>query len=525
MFKQLQKNYHPFLIAIYPILNLLDTNIGQVTWTVAIRPIISVLIFTSILLIVLSFLTSSWERAGILASIFLILFFSYGHIYSLTEGSRLFGILVGRHRYLIILWLGLLGLGVYISFKKPPNLSRATSSMNVGAAALLLIPLLSLIVRGFVNRIEISQLPTSSDTSTGNMPNKNDILPDIYYIILDQYPRHDVLEEKYGFDNSEFNNHLTQLGFYIADRSFSNYSQTELSLASSLNFQYLSELGVSEETFENNRAPLWKLIKDNAARDYFEQVGYVIIAYETGYAWSQWDNADFYLGPRSGFTESLNVKGSLTGFESLLIRKSALVILEDLTPFTRGNLIPNIYGPDRGSYDRVTYAFESLTQVAEHENPVFVFAHIICPHPPYVFSPTGEFISTDTLGTGSSIPSDQPNDEYAIGFIRSIQFVNNRIIEVIEEIQEFPGNPIIIIQADHGISGSTHGHRMSILNAYHLPDGGERLLYDSISPVNTFRLILRNYFDEDIELIEDVALFSTSYDNPYKYITVEAQKP
>jgi len=70
------------------------------------------------------------------------------------------------------------------------------------------------------------------------MFNKNDIFPDIYYIILDQYPRYDVLEEKYGFDNSEFNNHLTELGFYIADRSFSNYSLTELSLASSLNFQY-----------------------------------------------------------------------------------------------------------------------------------------------------------------------------------------------------------------------------------------------------------------------------------------------
>lgn len=523
MFKQFNKTYHPFLIAIYPILNLLDTNIGQVPWTVAIRPIISVLIFTSILLVVLSLLTSSWERAGLLTSIFLILFFSYGHIYSLTEGSRLFGILIGRHRYLILLWLGLLGLGVYIILKKP-SLSRATSVMNMGAAALLLIPLLSLMVRGFVNRIEISQLPTPSNTSAGNFPNKNDVLPDIYYIILDQYPRHDVLEEMYGFDNSEFINHLTELGFYVADRSFSNYSQTELSLASSLNFQYLSELGVSEEIFENNRAPLWALIKDNAARDYFEQIGYVIIAYETGYAWSQWENADFYLGPRSGFTETLNVKGNLTGFETLLIRKSALVILEDLAPFTQGNLIPDIYGPGRGSYDRVIYTFDSLTQVAEHEDPVFVFAHILSPHPPYVFSPTGEFVGTNKLGSGSSIPGDQPDDEDAIGFIRSVQFVNNRIIEVIEEIQELPGNPIIILQADHGIPGSTRVHRVAILNSYHLPDGGEQLLYDSISPVNTFRLILRYYFNEDIKLIEDKALFST-YDNPYKYNTVETSKP
>ena len=62
---------------------------------------------------------------------------------------------------------------------------------------------------------------------------------------------------------------------------------------------------MSEETFENNRAPRWTLIKENAARDYFEQIGYMIIEYETGYAWSQWEDADFYLEPRSGFIKKL----------------------------------------------------------------------------------------------------------------------------------------------------------------------------------------------------------------------------
>ena len=60
-----------------------------------------------------------------------------------------------------------------------------------------------------------------------------------------------------------------------------------------------------------------------------------------------------------------------------------------------------------------------------------------------MFSTTGEFIGTDTLGGRSRTLGDQPGDEDAIGFVRSIQFVNNRIIEVIEEIQEFPGSPIL----------------------------------------------------------------------------------
>jgi hypothetical protein len=49
---------------------------------------------------------------------------------------------------------------------------------------------------------------------------------------------------------------------------------------------------------------------------------------------------------------------------------------------------------------------------------------------------------------------------------------------------------------------------VAILNAYYLPYGGSELLYDSISPVNTFRLIFNYYFDGDYELLEDKAYYS-----------------
>ena len=61
---------------------------------------------------------------------------------------------------------------------------------------------------------------------------------------------------------------------------------------------------------------------------------------------------------------------------------------------------------------------------------------------------------------------------------------------------------------------------LAILNAYYLPGvDAEELLYPKISPVNTFRVILNAYFQENLPLLEDrsylwVHLDSTLYPVP-----------
>jgi hypothetical protein len=79
--------------------------------------------------------------------------------------------------------------------------------------------------------------------------------------------------------------------------------------------------------------------------------------------------------------------------------------------------------------------------------------------------------------------------------------------------------PIIIVQADHGGVGTFSEDRHKILNAYYLPAGGEQLLYENISPVNSFRLIFNHYFGGNFEILEDISFFST-YKHPYKYTII-----
>ena len=85
---------------------------------------------------------------------------------------------------------------------------------------------------------------------------------------------------------------------------------------------------------------------------------------------------------------------------------------------------------------------------------------------------------------------------------------------------------MIILQADHGsklirMSGEPSPEmlreRLGVLNAYHLPDDGERFLYDSITPVNSFRVLLTAYFGANYELLEDRSYFSR-LKKPYDFL-------
>jgi hypothetical protein len=327
-------------------------------------------------------------------------------------------------------------------------------------------------------------------------------MPDIYYIILDSYGRADRLKELYGYDNSEFLNSLEKQGFYVADCAQSNYAQTELSLASSLNFNYLDALGNTFVQGSTDRSPLWPLIKNSVLRKFLEIRGYTTIAFATGYGWTEIDDADIYLRPQIGAWE-------LNSFQYMLIQTTAGRILLDAKQLS----LPNT--PDDLIRRRTQFALEKLQVISSIDGPKFIFAHLLVPHS-FVFDPNGEAVAFDI--------STMTADIFKRGYVNSVIFIDKQIENIVATIiANSPIPPIIIIQGDHGSTGASRANRVSILNTYYLP-GHENMLYTTITPVNTFRVVLDAYFGQNLPLLPDVSRYST-YQDPYQFFEIENNCP
>ncbi|MCJ7436030.1 MAG: hypothetical protein MUO77_21340, partial [Anaerolineales bacterium] len=64
-----------------------------------------------------------------------------------------------------------------------------------------------------------------------------------------------------------------------------------------------------------------------------------------------------------------------------------------------------------------------------------------------------------------------------------------------------------ILQGDHGPWLQPKAERLWIFNAYYFP-GHKDVLYPTISPVNTFRLVFNTYFGGKYDMLEDISYFS-----------------
>ena len=73
------KVIHPFAFAIFPVLFLYSHNVNEVflRWTVV--PAAIVLISAFLLFVVLSYLCTNKDKAGLLVSLLLVYFLAYGH--------------------------------------------------------------------------------------------------------------------------------------------------------------------------------------------------------------------------------------------------------------------------------------------------------------------------------------------------------------------------------------------------------------------------------------------------------------
>ena len=496
---------HPFLFAVMPVLLLASLNIDEIHLTDVVYPILVIILIASAVWYLLNLLFKNKMKSGLIVSIGLVLFFMYGHIFNIFTGVTIGDFDIGRHRYLMGSFILIFAVSVYFIFKTKKSFAEFTTIANVIAIVIVLISVSSITVSLVENSFtEIADDRTNFDTlSTSALG----YAPNVYYIILDEYTNSKILQEVFNFDNQDFISELEARGFYVAQNSHSNYSQTFLSVASSLNMEYLNYLTDTVGVDSSDRTLAIKLWNDNKISRIFKSLNYTIV--DTPIIPDVIQSSDYKL------CEYYYVGSQFGNF----LWESTITY-----PLLRG-----IISSEPLRVDQVLCQFSELSDLHNIVNePFFAYVHFLSPHPPYLFDPNGE-IKQLTSSSETHANADK------LGYIEQVQFINKKVIEAIDIIlSENTSPPIIILSGDHGtptiLSDNSSDwnenpihtgiqERMSILNAYYLLGKDTELIYDGVTPVNSFRLILNEYFNGDLEILDDKSYFS-SYQYPYNFTDV-----
>ncbi len=509
---------YPPLFAAYPILALFAQNASEVRTAELVLLLTFAVGVAATAWLVLGLLLRSAAKGALVTAAAVVPFYTVDRLIEPAESllTAIKGLWVPKSRTVVDpIWIVLLELVLLAGFaflvRRLGDLSRTTRFLNILAVVVVAIPLA---------RIATAKAPVASRPArqarpmTTAAPSQVARRPDIYYIILDGYARQDVMASHFGLDNSAFLDHLRQKGFYVAGRSTSNYCQTPLSLASSLNASYLDEM---VKGLGNDQTELSDLIGRNDVVATLKPHGYAFVTFATGFEPTEHPEADRYLAPRVHLSE----------FQRMVVDQTpARVVWPD----------PRRLDPFQQARERILYLLDRVPEVAQDSRPTFTFAHILCPHPPIIFGAEGqdvarvhEYEQFMLFQDGKVNGRFRHPERFQKAYRDQAAYITARVQRMIDRILAgSPEPPIIIVQSDHGselnldmksVENTDLPERMSILNAYCFPGGRYEGLHPGITPVNSFRVVLNTFFGAHLPLLPDRSYFST-WPEPYRFIDV-----
>ena len=381
----------------------------------------------------------------------------------------------GKQELISFIIISLLVLIFVLLFSKyKGNLLKFNLYLNVLMVALIVYQLFA------ISRLNTKRFVLEDPIDINNkVPNNStNRPPDIYYIILDAYTSSQSLKNYWNYDNDSITDFLIKKGFFIANKSRSNYNQTIHSLASSLNMSYLKNINHASVTKVQEKN-LFNLVKESSVARIFLKNNYKILNYSF-----------FDLPENPKYYQDL----------FFLIREN----LYDGTFYQKVmEKFHWVKDPNAGMFVIKKINLDILNKLKEEndnsDKPRFIYAHILMPHNPYFFDENGNMQDKD------SIFNTWSKERY----LKQLIYLNKLVEKTINSI--FTNNsgklPVIIIQGDHGfryLPGKNGLPESStIFNAYFFPDQNYQQIYPSVSPVNTFRIVFDKYLNYKFPLLKD----------------------
>jgi hypothetical protein len=484
------------VVGYFPLIFLWKSNLDQVSPSTVTQNLLFTLVYVLVVYGFWFLLCRSPEKTAILSCVTAIFVFSFGHLFNAIGNRVILGLSIGYAKLFLVWFLIFVAVCIWIlRARRVPDPFPVFYIVGL----LVVFNLVSIITFS----VQANKPNSQPAAASGVIKSNTEKLPDIYYIVLDAYARADILKSVVGYDNSAFINALKERGFYLPECAFSNYNGTELTISSVLNMDTLENLGVPVSSQTQHEAQYTNLIHHNQISKTLRSYGYQFITGRGYAAFNDINTSDVYLNyaEDQGITDDVAEKR----FTGLYFNTTIFRVISELYKNSpeRFSMLPVwlVSDPENDQslnvanfwYHQNNYMFDSLEKIPDRPGNYFVYAHINAPHGPYVYRSDGSF----------RFPlNDQPE---AVEYVDMVKYVNQRMLAVIDALvknSETP--PIIIIQADHGIHKLTAGlDKHKILSAYYLPGILSDPPYKTMTPVNNFRLILKNYFDPSVQLIPD----------------------
>ncbi len=512
--------YHPWIIISYYLAYQYIVNIQQLKFKMFLIPELLCLFLVTTLFFLINRFIHDLTATAVITSIGIIIFFSYSSISSLFPSLNQFES-NNSNSFENALWISfivsiiiLIGslIAVVIALRK---ITWFKGIISVFLNTLSLILFATIIGMYAIKRPQLNSMVEFrkewksylSDNYQPSITNPN-IPPDIYLIILDGYGSTEVLKEIYEYDNTPLTKELSKLGFAIIPEAKTNYSQTRLVFSALLNMDYVSELS-SENLSSIDTRPLIEMIESNLVMKQLESTGYTKMSFAYGFPYTR--DIDVNVTIPSGY--------QFTELDKLILRKTIIFpLLNNLLYENRKN---SIIG-----------TLHSLENLSRYSSPKFVFAHIYCPHPPFMFTENGDYQIPKMNYSdydAEALVNITSSEFYLDGYRNQAKFISGEVLNTVRSIlKNSSPYPIIILMGDHGPglnvshanpTYSNHFERMHILNALYLPGVDPASIPADLTPVNTFRFIFNQYFGTSYEMLENKT-YASPYNRPFDYIDV-----
>ena len=451
------------------------------------RTLVLGLLFAAALTVVLGLLVRHRQAGGFGAAVLIGVLLGWGRANSMLASYLRQGLPLKIVLGLVAVAVLVAGVWLFWRFvRRPGGWPRVTYALNVVGVIFVAVGLFGAFRSGALPTAA-SELFASARTPIGQAAAGT---PDIYLVLLDGYPRHDVIERVYDWDNGAFLDALTQRGFAIGTANSSNYLITPYTLMSMWHMRHVPEIPDMQPVLSGDRAfepTVRQTVNRNEAFELLRARGYEVVVVAPPWEDVAVREADVYID-----------NGGINEFETSLVERTAL------------DRVVRTVAPDvlfQQERDRVTFAFEQMDRLSASTaaGPRLVFVHVVAPHMPAVFGPNGEPVRTEYqqfFWVDSAPQRGITRDEFLALSRDQIQYISSAAVPAIDALVTNDPEAVVIVFGDHGsgagmdwedVPGSDLGERFGNLFAVRTP--GRTGVFDlDGSLVNVFPALFESYF-------------------------------